>query len=281
MTQPDRPAGRGRKLTANVVKAAALERGLRILQPQRIRQAEIMDQIFAMRPDVIVVASFGQILPQTLLDLPSGGCLNLHPSLLPRYRGPSPIVGAVLKGETATGTTLMLMAARMDAGPVLRREELTILPNETAGELETRLAALSADVLLQHISPWLLGAIDPMPQDEALATYTRRLTKEDGRIEWSRPADRLAREVRAYNPWPVAFTFWQGRQLRILRAVPAPGVGDPGQIIGAEDGRLKVGTGEGVLELIEVQLAGGRVMQASELAAGHRDLMGSYLISAA
>jgi methionyl-tRNA formyltransferase len=277
VTQPDRPSGRGRKLRPNGVKTAALERGIAVLQPERVRRPEAIDEVLAFGPDVIIVASFGQILPKRLLDSPPGGCLNLHPSLLPQYRGPSPIACSILSGDTATGTTLMLMAPEMDAGPIVSQRETLILPCETTGELEARLADLSGTLLLDHLTPWLAGALKPREQDDASATYTRRLTKEDGQINWSEAAGRLQRMVRAYNPWPAAYTFWRDRQLKILRARSASGEAEPGRVVGLSEGRLRVGTGDGILEIVEAQLAGSRGMAAADLVSGHRDLLDAVL----
>jgi methionyl-tRNA formyltransferase len=273
VTPPDRPAGRGRTVRSSQVKQAALERALPLLQPERVRDPDSLKGIADLHPDLIVVAAFGQILPKALLDLPPHGCLNLHPSLLPRYRGPSPIVAPILRGDDATGATLMLMTAKMDAGPILSQEPLGIGPDDTAGMLESRLARLSGDLLLKHLPAWSSGLIKPRLQDEALATYTTFVRKEDGLIDWSVPAKEIARHVRAYQPWPVAFTPWADRQLRVLRSREVPGSAEPGQAIGMRAGMLGVGTGEGLLAIETLQLSGGRAMPSGVAVRGHPALL--------
>jgi methionyl-tRNA formyltransferase len=277
VTRPDRPAGRGRRLSASPPKAFADRENIPVLQPERVRRAEEVDRILALRPDLIVVASFGQILPARLLDEPSFGSLNLHPSLLPRYRGPSPIVAPILAGDGLTGTTLMLMATEMDAGPILRQVATPIGDKETAGELTTRLAELSARLLLEALPDWVEGRIEPVPQEDEAATYTRILRKEDGEIEWDRSAQEIARMVRAFNPWPSAYTGWEGRRIRMLRASAADGEGNPGAVARLSGDALEVGTGSGVLRVTELQLAGGRPISAGVLARGHPGIVGARL----
>jgi methionyl-tRNA formyltransferase len=270
VTQPDRPAGRGRKLASNPVKAFACTRGIPVLQPERLREEASVAAVLGLQPDLVVVASYGQIIPRALLDAPRHGSLNLHPSLLPRYRGASPITGPILAGDRETGTTLMLMRPRMDAGPIIAQEVAPIGADETAGELEARLALLSADLLMSRLEPWLRGEIQPAEQDEQRATYTTRLEKVEGAIDWDQPADTIARRVRAFNPWPTAYTFWDGRMLRILRAHALPGEAPPGSVNVGESGPMTVGTGGGLLSVDELQLAGGRPVAPDEFLRGHR-----------
>jgi methionyl-tRNA formyltransferase len=277
VTQPDRPAGRGRQLAPNAVKTEALEQGLPVLQPRRVRDPESVAAILELEPDLLVVASFGQILPRALLDQPPHRALNLHPSLLPRFRGPSPIAGAILDGANETGVTLMQMSAKMDAGPILDQVEANVEPNVTAGALRDRLAQVAADLLIRDLPRWLRDELAPRPQDESLATYTSLIRKEDGEIDWSEPAALLARKVRAYNPWPVAYTGWRGRQLRLLEAQPVRGVAAPGQVQGLQGDKLLIGTGDGLLGAGRLQLAGGKPLTASELIRGHPSLLEARL----
>jgi methionyl-tRNA formyltransferase len=273
VTQPDRPAGRGRKLQQGPVKQYALEREILVLQPERLKDANALDAFRATMPDLVVVASYGQILPRTVLDEPTRGCLNLHPSLLPRYRGPSPIAAPILAGDPSTGVTLMLMSSKMDAGPIVAQEETPIDDAETTGELERRLADMSAHLLLRVLPEWLDDRCRPRAQDEAAATYTRRLSKDDARIDWSLSAVELSRAVRAYNPWPIAFTSWEDTTLRVLRARPAEGEGTPGQVIGRSESGIIVATGDGGLAISEIQLPGGRPLPVSEALRGHPELL--------
>lgn len=277
VTQPDRPAGRGRRIAGNVVKAAAIAADLPVLQPHRLREVHALQQLTQWAPELIVVASFGQILPRSVLQMPRHGSLNLHPSLLPRYRGSSPIVAPLLAGDRVTGTTLMLMSAQMDAGPILAQESTPIANGETAGELESRLAQMSADLLLRELPGWLDGKISPVSQDESLATYTQRVEKSDGQIDWTLPAEVLALRVRAFNPWPAAHTSWRGGLLRVLRAGAIPGSGEPGLVLRLQDGRLLIGTGVGILAARELQLAGGRPLDADTFVRGHSDIVGNRL----
>jgi methionyl-tRNA formyltransferase len=273
VTQPDRGAGRGRRLQSSPVKLLAVRHGLPMLQPDGLRDPESLEPILRLDPGVIVVASFGQILPRALLDVPAHRSINVHPSLLPLLRGPSPVTGAILEGEAETGVSLMVMTAKMDAGPVLSQERTPIGPDETAGALLGRLAVMGAGLLLRDLPAWLDGRLQPSPQDDARATYTQLINKADGLIDWTAPAEMLARRVRAFNPWPVAYTFWGARTLRILRARPGQGSGEPGQALGLRDGALEIGTGGGTLLADELQLAGGRPLAASELVRGHADLL--------
>lgn len=277
VTQPDRPSGRGRKSEPGVVKLAAERAGVAVLQPERVRSPGSVADIMNLRPDIIVVASYGQILPRTLLEGPPSRALNLHPSLLPKYRGSSPIAAPILAGDSTTGTTLMLMSPRMDAGSILDQRTVEIGPRETAGELGMRLAAESADLLVSDLPAWLEGRMEPRPQDEDDATYTERVTKADGKVDWRLPAEQIARAARAYNPWPGVYTFWRGRQLKILESSAVPGSLSPGRGERAPGGGLMVGTGMGVLEIYRVQLAGSRPMTAAELLRGHPDIAGSVL----
>lgn len=278
VTQPDRPAGRGRRPRTNAVKNLAQEHGLTVLQPERLRDPEALASIQAVDPDLIVVAAYGQILPRALLDIPAHRSLNLHPSLLPRYRGPSPVAGAILNGDRTTGASLMLMAPRMDAGPILAQRPTDVGPEETAGELEDRLAEISAQLLLDSLPAWLAGELEPVEQKEEEASYTGLVTKDDARVDWSLPAEQVSRRVRAYNPWPVAHCLWDERALRILRAGHGEGRGIPGAILELTAEGLAVACGEGALLIREMQLPGGKPLPADAVIRGHPGLLGARLV---
>jgi len=274
VTQPDRPAGRGRNVSPSPVKEAAVARGLPILQPPKLRSPEARDWLATMRPDVIVVAAFGQILQPALLELPAHGCLNVHASLLPRYRGAAPIPAAILAGDLTTGVTIMRMDPGMDTGPILAQAGLPIAPHDTTATLTDRLADLGARLLVNTLSDWLAGHVPAQPQNPAQATYCRPLDKKDGLLDWTRPAVHLDRQVRACDPWPGAYTTWKGNIFKVLRARPRPeleGKGDPGQVV-ALPGAVGVVTGQGLLELLEVRLAGKKSMTAEVFVRGQHGM---------
>jgi methionyl-tRNA formyltransferase len=283
VTRPDKPAGRGRQVAVSPVKRVAQELGLPVLQPGPLRRPEALAQLRATRPDLIVVAAFGQILPPEVLALPRFGCLNVHASLLPRHRGASPIHAAILEGDAETGVSIMLMDEGLDTGPVLAQVATPVAPDETAGEVFERLAGMGARALLGTLPLWIAGGIAPEAQDPRLATLTRPLTKEQGRLDWSQPAERLARQVRAFQPWPGAYTTWDGRRLQIQRAhaveMPA-GERAPGEcFVPVEDGgeRLCVGTGQGALALEVIQLEGRRALPIADVLRGHPELVTATL----
>lgn len=279
VTQPDRPAGRGRELQPPPVKQVALEYGLPFIQPHSLRTPEALAQLLAWQPEVIVVAAFGQILRQDVLDLPPHGCLNIHASLLPRWRGAAPIPAAILAGDALTGVTIMKMDVGLDTGPVVAQREEPIRPDDTQASLGDRLAQLGAVLLLETLPAYLEGTLLPQPQPEEGVTYARQLRKEDGLLDWSRPAVELDRQVRAFHPWPGAFTFWRGQVLKVLRAVPLPDWRRdmlPGVVIARPDG-VAVATGAGALRLEQVQLAGKRPMDIAAFSRGQRDFVGSRL----
>jgi methionyl-tRNA formyltransferase len=267
VTQPDRPAGRGQRAAASPVKRRALERGIPILQPARLRDPEWPARLAALRPEVAVVVAFGQILPPAVLEVPPRGSINVHASLLPRYRGAAPIAWAIIRGETRTGITTFRMDAGMDTGPLLLQRATSIGPDETAGELALRLAPLGAEVLLETLAR--LPGLTPRPQDPAAATLAPRLRKEDGWLDWTRPAAALAALVRGVNPWPGATTVTPTGRLAIWRARAWPGAGLPG-VLQAVEGRIAVGTGEGLLEPLEVQPASRRAMPWPDYLRGAR-----------
>lgn len=258
ITQPDRPAGRGRELTPPPVKRLAVQLGLPVIQPQRLKEPQAMQQIQAWASDVIVVAAFGQILRPAVLDLPPFGCVNVHASLLPRWRGAAPIQAAILEGDPQTGITIMRMDPGVDTGPILRQRAIPILLEDTAGSLAERLAELGARLLLDTLPAYLRGEIQPQQQEDTLATYAPMLSKADGQLDFSQPADILARRVRAFHPWPGAFTLWEGQMLKILRTHP---VEEPSSVPGATTihaGQPALACAAGLLVLDEVQPAGKR-----------------------
>ena len=283
VTQPDRPSGRGRQLHPPPVKVLAQAHGLPVLQPASLRSPEAIAELQALHPDVIVVAAFGQILRPAVLNLPPFGCLNVHASLLPRWRGAAPIAAAILAGDEMAGITIMRMDPGLDTGPILRQRALPIAPDDTSESLGDKLARLGADLLLDTLPDWLAGRIEPQAQDDALATFAPQLEKEQGHIDWSGPADAIARQVRAFHPWPGTFTTWQGAPLRILRAsvesssIPSEGRTPPGTVVATPEGPA-VATGRGWLRLIEVQPAGKRPMPADAFVRGARGFLGSRLV---
>jgi methionyl-tRNA formyltransferase len=271
VTQPDRPAGRGGSLRPPAVKEAALRLGLPVIQPEKLRQPEALEQLARWAPDVIVVAAFGQILRPNVLDLPRYGCVNVHGSLLPRWRGAAPLQAAILAGDRETGITIMKMDPGVDTGPILSQRALPIAADETGGSLFVRMAQLGADLLLETLPRYLAGELGPRPQPEQGATYAPMLKKEDGLLDLTRPAVELERRVRAMHPWPGAYFVWQGQPVKVLRAVlreqASPGAGRRLVV----DGLPALGTGEGLLLLQEVQPAGKKPMPGKAFLAGARD----------
>ena len=280
-TQPDRRAGRGRRLLAPETKSFAAERGLPVLQPPSLRGEEAQRVLAALSPELIVVAAYGLLLPPAVLDIPPLHCLNIHPSLLPRHRGPSPVAAAIMEGDEETGVTVMRLDEGMDTGPIVAQRRTGIGAEETGEALTARLFQMGADLLVDTLPAWARGEIEARPQDEALATVTPRLSREDGEIDWSLSAERTARQVRAYHPWPGAYTTWEGRSLKVIEATAAAGeaggVEEPGRVVSLGRGRMGVATGEGVLELRQVQLEGRSAVDAAGFLAGHPGAVGSVL----
>lgn len=282
ITRPDKPSGRGKALVFSPVKQVALAHNLPVWQPGSFKKVENQQALAAYRADLFVVAAFGQILPQTVLDLPRYGTLNIHASLLPKYRGSSPIAETILQGEAETGVTIMLIDAGVDTGPLLLKRSLPLASDETTASLTLKLADLGASTLREALPRWVQGQITPQPQDHAQATHTHMLTKEDGRIDWSQPAETVAREVRAYFPWPNAYTTWRGKQLKILAARPATGqAGQPGQVSLESPARahnlLCIATGQGSLLVDRVQLEGKNPMNVDEFVRGYGQIVGTVL----
>jgi methionyl-tRNA formyltransferase len=304
VTQPDRPAGRGHATSQPPVKSLALEHGLPVLQPENVSTPESVEVLRAFRPDVFVVAAYGQILRQRLLDVPARGSLNVHASLLPRHRGASPIAAAILAGDEVTGVTVMEVVRALDAGPMVSRVEVPISPFDTTGTLEPQLASAGGRLLDDTLDAWYSGSLLGQPQDDALATYAPQLSRGDARLDWSLPAVDLWRRVRAFHPWPVAFTTFRGEELRILDAWPLPGSGSdvPGTVLppetlpseasvdastrrsrgfpysasGAEE-TFSVQTGTGGLAIRQLQRPGRRPVSGMEFLRGQRDFVGAKL----
>lgn len=271
LTQPDRPAGRGRKLQASPVKALALEHGIAVLQPERLDDGA-RALIPGARPRLLVVAAYGLILPQWMLDWPETAAVNVHASLLPRWRGASPIQQSILAGDAETGVSIMRMTRGLDAGPVYSRRAAKIAAGESAGELHDRLAELGAALLVETLPGVLAGTLQAEPQDESRATYAGRIAKGDAVLDWTRPAIELERRVRAYNPWPVAEARTAtGARLRIWRAAARAGrAGDaPGTVLAADAGGIDVATADGILRVTSLQAPGGREMTAAAWLAAH------------
>ncbi|MBU6360999.1 MAG: methionyl-tRNA formyltransferase [Chloroflexi bacterium] len=280
VTQPDAPAGRGNVLTQSPVKQLALQHGLPILQPPSLKPADEVAKLRDLRPDVIIVAAFGQILRRDVLDLPPHRCINVHASLLPRWRGASPISAAIGAGDASTGVTIMLMELGLDSGPMLSQRAVPIEAQHNTGTLTPVLAQVGADLLTETLPRWLCGEIVPQPQDAALVTHCRTLKKEAGKIEWTRPAVELERHIRAMSPWPSASTTWQGKNLKILKAAPSVQfdrmLRPPGQVF-AQGKQILVACGGGAIELIEIQLEGKKAASAGDFARGQREFVGAVL----
>jgi methionyl-tRNA formyltransferase len=277
-TQPDRPAGRGRALAASPVKQRALALGLPLEQPATLRDAGAALRLASFAPDVMVVAAYGLLLPPAILGTPRLGCINIHGSLLPRWRGAAPVARAIEAGDAATGVCIMRMEAGLDTGPVMRSATTAIGARETAGDLEARLAAMGADEAVAALDELAAGCAAFEPQDESRATYARKLAKSEARLDWREPAASLARRVRAFHPWPVAEASLEGLQLRIHEAdaTQAPAAAAPGTILRADAEGIAVMSGEGALVLRRVQLPGRRVIPAAEFARS-RPLVGLVL----
>jgi len=273
ITQPDRPSGRSQQLTPSPVKQCALDLGLPVFQPERIRRPEAVAAIAALQPDAMVVVGYGQIIPQSIIDIPPHGIINVHGSLLPKYRGAGPIQWAIANGETRTGVTTMRIDAGLDTGDMLLKAETQIGPEENAVELGARLATIGAELLVETLAR--IAGIVPEKQDQAQATYAPLLKKEDGLIDWRQSAQSIHNRVRGFQPWPGAYTSFRGRQLHIWRSrVAPPASGTPGALLPHP---LRAVSGEGSLELIEVQLEGRKRISAEDFANGRRIAGGDIL----
>jgi methionyl-tRNA formyltransferase len=277
VTQPDRPHGRGQRVSAPPVKVAAMAAGIPVRQPEKVRQPEFLEWCRSTAPDLIVVVAFGQILPKTLLDIPRLGCINVHASLLPKYRGAAPIAWAIIRGETETGITTMQMDPGMDTGPMLVQRSTPIFADDTAGTLGARLAELGATTLDETLELLAAGRLSPTVQDSSQATLAPMLKKDDGRIDWQQPAAAIQALVRGLDPWPGAWTTHAGEPWRIWRAAFAPGAGAPGSVLRADAAGIVVGTGDGHLVITELQKPGKRRLKVRDYLAGHAIAAGARL----
>ncbi len=282
-TKSDKPSGRGRILLPSPVKEMALQYGLHVEEPAGFKDAAVVAHMLSFEPDIIVVASYGHILPKRVLGMPKQGCLNIHPSLLPCYRGPSPVAGAILNGDSRTGVTVMTVIAKVDSGHILAQLKVDIDQEDTTQSLTPKLFQMGAELLIYTIPRWVDGELKPQPQDEDKATYTRTYTKDDGRIDWTTSAIEISRKLRAFTPWPGCYTNWQDRTLKIIEAAPMPETEanyKPGHVIDIDDNDMKAGvvTNSGVLGLRKVQLEGKRPLPISDFLRGQSGLIGSTLI---
>ncbi|MEO7019099.1 MAG: methionyl-tRNA formyltransferase [Ktedonobacteraceae bacterium] len=279
ITRPDKPSGRSQEVVFSPVKQAALAHGMPVWQPGSFKKVENQEALAAYQADLYIVAAFGQILPQAVLDLPRYGTLNIHASLLPKYRGSSPISEAILQGDPEAGVTIMLIDAGIDTGAMLLTRTLRLVRAETTASLTSKLADLGASALLEALPRWVQGQLTPQPQDHAQASHTHMLKKEHGRIDWSRPAEVLAREVRAYIPWPNAYTTWRGKLLKILGAGSSSfsGTDQLGKVSLENSNTLRIITGQGSLLVVRVQLEGKKAMSVNEFVRGYGQIVGEVL----
>ena len=268
-TQPDRPKGRGMKMVASPVKEVALAQGIPVFQPENFRAEETVEELRALKPDVCAVVAYGRILPQKVLDIPALGCINIHASLLPAYRGSAPYQWAVLDGLKETGVTAMYLCREMDAGNIIDTSVTPIGENETAGELLDRLAVLGAGLLSKTLTRLKAGPVDSVPQDGEKATFAPMLDKTMCPIDWSRTAQQIHNQVRGLHPWPVATMELQGKKFKVHATRLAEGSGKPGEILGLTRTGLKIACGEGALEVISLQAEGGKRMAAPDYFRGH------------
>lgn len=265
-TQPDRPAGRGLKLNISPVKQFATEHGLTVAQPASLKDGYQIEKIKNYQADVMVVAAYGLLLPQEVLSAPKYGCINIHPSLLPRWRGPAPIPRTIMAGDSISGVTIMQMDSGLDTGDILLKEQYVLEPDETSQTLHDRLAEVGANALLKTLSQLQTGALSPEAQDSAMATYAHKLSKEEALIDWQLPAIEIERMIRAFNPWPVAYTSWKNQNLRIWQAkvINHEETSDPRTILAASNKGIDIATGRGILRLLKLQLPGGKVVAVND-----------------
>jgi methionyl-tRNA formyltransferase len=280
-SQPDRAVGRGRNLATPAVKRAAEALGLTVVQPPSLKAPGAIEQLANLKPDLIVVAAFGQLLPQAVLAIPRLGAVNVHASLLPKYRGAAPIAAAILAGETFSGVSIMLIEAKLDSGPILARAPVAIADSDTTATLSQKLAIVGAGLLGEALSGWIRGEIKPRPQNEAEASYCRTITKDEGEIDWRLPAVELWRRVRAFYPWPGSYSRWRGKTLKIIEAAPlaAKASVKAGEVVALDAGGFGVGSGDGILAVQKVQLEGKQALSAADFLRGQRDFIGSVLPS--
>ena len=277
-TQPDRQRGRGRVLEPTPVKSRANDLGIPVMQPSSLRDPGALADLRALAPDVIVVAAYGRILPAAVLEAPRFGCLNLHPSLLPRHRGPSPVAGAILAGDDATGVTLMLLDEGMDSGPIVAQRSRALDAADDAERLTAELFMDGASLLIDTLPGWLSGEVPAIAQDEELVTFTTRLERSHGLADWTLDAETIARRQRAYTPWPGLFTHWEGKQLKLLDVASRTDAGaGPGVVSSADPPAIVIGAAEGSVIVRRLQLEGRRPVDAAEFLRGYPDIVGARL----
>lgn len=277
-TQPDRPAGRGQKLMPSPVKQLALEHGIPVFQPQTLRDPAAQAELAALQPDLMVVVAYGLILPQVVLDIPRLGCINSHASLLPRWRGAAPIQRAVEAGDAESGVTVMQMEAGLDTGPMLLKVSTPIGAQDTGGTLHDRLAELGARAIVEAVDGLEAGTLKGQAQDDALACYAHKLSKDEARLDWSRPAVELERQIRALHPWPICHSSLSGEAVKVHAAQLADGTGAPGTILDAGKDGLRVACGQGALLLTRLQLPGGKPLAFSDLYNSRREQFAAGLV---
>ena len=279
-TQPDRPRGRGHSVRFSPVKKLALDKGVPVLQPESLKPVSAVEELSALKPDVLVVMAYGQILPQQVLDLPPHGAVNLHASLLPRHRGASPIQQAILAGDSETGVTLMQMESGLDTGPMIAKASIPIGDDDTAASIHDQLAQLSATLIRDRLADYLTGGLPVTSQDHSAATYAGKILKSDGQIHWHQTAEVIARQIRAFTPWPGTYAHLPTTQkslLKILRAQIAEGSGTPGQVLPNQSGQFEVATGQGSLIFTSIQREGGRPMSGADFLNGYSLPFGAIL----
>ena len=264
-TQPDRPAGRGRKLVAGPVKAAALERNIPVHQPVSLRDPKAVEELRALQPDLMVVVAYGLILPEEVLEIPRLGCINIHASILPRWRGAAPIQRAIQAGDAESGVSIMRMDKGLDTGPVYLIKRIGLVADETGGSLHDRLSLLGAEGLMEALPGIVDGSLQPQPQDDSLATYAAKLDKKEARIDWYQTAEQIERQVRAFNPWPVAYTRYENANLRIWEARAIDGMtAEPGTVMSATRDGIDISSADGLLRVTRLQMPGKRAMDARD-----------------
>jgi len=269
VTRPDKPRGRGQLSAASPVKRATTQLGIRVLQPIKLREAGFLDAVRELSPDVAVVTAYGKILPRELLEIPVHGCINVHASLLPRFRGAAPIQWAIASGDDRSGVCLMKMDEGLDTGPILRCAEVPIGPGATSDELQRTLARVGGELIRMYLPDYLSGKLPPTPQSREGVVLAPMLKKEDGQLDFVRPAAELERRVRAFQPWPGAFTRFKGKVLKVQRARTGARTGSPGTVLSVGEQGIEVACGEGSLSLLQVQPEGKRTMSSAEFLAGH------------
>ncbi len=279
VTQPDRPAGRKQQIHISPIKQVALEHNIPVLQPEKLRRAEAIAELKQWQPDVYAVAAFGQILPQSVLDIPKYGSINVHASLLPRWRGAAPIQAAIRAGDGESGVTIMKMDAGLDTGPMLKMRAIPIGTAETGQSLHDKLSTLGAELLMETLPDYLAGTITPQPQPEVDITYAPQVKKEEGNIDWGESAITIERLIRAFTPWPGTFSFFKGQQIKIISASAIEGSSPVGSVVKMQDS-IVVGTGNGLIKLQIVQLAGRKAMPVEEFIKGQADFIGTTLLTA-